>query len=88
MSDEKEDQREEKGAEAVRAESMSQIDFSHAAAGVGAAVSGARTVQPAAAKPHEEMTWDFEADVVVPRSGCTGLIRPASGKDLRISGWP
>lgn len=70
-----------------RAGGLSRRDFFHAsaAAGVSAAALSAGGAGPAAAANHEEIEWDYEADVVVLGSGCTGLPAAIRARDLGAS---
>nr|WP_306266187.1 FAD-binding protein [Pararhizobium sp. IMCC3301] len=66
---------------------LSRRDFfqASAAAGVSAAALSAGGTGPAAAASHEEMNWDYEADIVVLGAGCTGLPAAIRARDLDAS---
>lgn len=66
---------------------LSRRDFfrSGTAAGVGAAAIGAGSASPASATSHDDMVWDYEADVVVLGAGCTGLPAAIRASDLGAS---
>lgn len=66
---------------------MNRRDFfqAGAAAGAGVAAFGAGAASPSSAAAHEEEAWDYEADIVVLGSGCTGLPAAIRASDLGAS---
>lgn len=84
MSDEK--KRREDGSRDA-ADGMNRRDFfrTGAAAGAGVAAFGAGVASPSDAAAHEDENWDYEADVVVLGSGCTGLPAAIRASDLGAS---
>ena len=71
-------QREDKG--------LSRRDFVTAGAVAGAGVVALSSAEQAVAGQHtDEITWDYEADVVVLGAGCTGLPAAIRARDLGAS---